>query len=375
MTGRACIRGCVVEGVHFATCSDFDGKAGTCRGCAPVEARDGVMVCDRCYGRLLRRLEAVPDLVAHLRSIADPLKAAVYDRVLVSGSGSTEAPAPVSADLLDATTDIMHVIAGPRLAPGAASDVAYRHALLAVAEVLDTYDDIANDRAAFLEWWRLIMSASLEDYPEFWTVTRALSRWPLEDRRKWASQPCPECGLRAVKITPPRHRYSRTWFVCEKCGWRKTERDDDGLWAAAFGQYAEQDRHDEGSPNMGETKKFEPKDIDLTEPIMAGIRHVIENAETVAKIGDYGVPTAAVAGAVPVLAEQFAQLADDMARHVREHYQHGDLMAGGARLVAAAIRSAVQGGLILDSLVAETEREDELAEGAAEPDEPVEAAA
>lgn len=349
---RACIRGCTIAGAHFASCADYGGDGGTCRGCAPVEARHGVMVCDRCYGRLRRRLEDTPDLVAHLRSIVDPLKAQVYDRAIVSGSGPSDAAAPVASDLLDATVDIMHVIGG-YLGSGASSLKGYSQALGAIGRVLDGYDDIANDRDVFLEWWRLVMSASLEDHPDFWTITRALSRWPLEDRRKWASQPCPECGLRAVKITPPQNRYSRTWFACEKCGWRKTEIDDDGLWAAAFGQYAEQDRLYEGSI-MGVTQNVGSKDIDLTEAIMAGIRHVIENAEAVSKLGDYGVPTAAVVGAAPKLAEQFAQLADDLAKHLRDNYQNGDLIAGGARLVADAIRSAVEGGPLVDHAACES---------------------
>lgn len=338
MSDRPCIRGCTLPGVHFATCPDYANPAGECRGCAPVEARDGVLLCTRCYDRLRRRLEVAPDLVAHLRSTADPLKAAVYDRVRVQGTTSTEAPAPVAADLLDAADDIMHVIGGGKLAPGAASDAAYRQALDAVRFVLTGFDQIANDGKAILEWWRLVMSAELPEWPEFWTITRALSRWPLEDRRRWAKQPCPECGLRSVRVTPPRHRFARTWFACSSCGWRRTEVDDDGLWAAAFGQYAEADR--EGS-NMG--IKATTRDIDLGEAIKAGVQYVLDNKTAVERAGSFGVPAAAVIGALPAIAEQFAQLAENLAGFVRGNYENGDLMAGGARLVATAIRDAVEG--------------------------------
>jgi hypothetical protein len=349
MSDRACVRGCQVEGVHYANCPDFGRTDGECRGCAPVEARDGVLLCDRCYGKLRRRLEVVPDLVAHLRSIADPLKAMQYDRPQIHGSGSAVAPAPVSADLIDAANDICHVIGCGRLEPGASSESAYKRAYWTVAYLLESFDQIANDAEAILEWWPLVMSASLPDQPDFWTITRALSRWPLEDRRTWAKQPCPECGLRTVKVSPPRHRYSRTWFACSSCSWRKTEKDDDGLWAAAFGQYARS--HDEGS-NM---QKIEVHDIDLGDAIKVGVQYVIENGDAVERVGAYGVPTAAIIGATPVLAEQFCEIAESIAKTAKANYVNGDLIAGGARLVAAAIRAAVQGDgtAVLDALAAE----------------------
>lgn len=338
MSERPCIRGCTVADLHYATCPDYGNPDGKCRGCVAVEARDGVLLCDRCYGRLRRRFEVVPDLIAHLRSLADPLKATRYDRVLVQGGGPTEAPAPVAADLLDACTDIMRIIGAGALPPGTPAARAYTRVMWTIGALLESFDYIANDAEAIEAWWPLMMSHELAEDPDVWTVGRALARWPLEDRKKWAKQPCPECGLRAVKITPPRHRLARTWFVCESCGWRKTEKDDDGLWAAAFGQYAEAGR--EGS-NM---EKLGVPDLDLTEAIRAGVQYVIENADSAKRAGAYGLPAAAIVGAVPALAEQFATLADNLAAFVRGHYQNGDLMAGGARLVATAIRDAVKDG-------------------------------
>ena len=355
MSDRACVRGCTQQGVHYATCVDFGRTDGDCRGCAPVDARNGVLLCDRCYGRLRRALELAPDVIAHLRSIADPLKATVYDRVLVNGSAPEGIPAPVAADLIDACSDIMHVIGGGKLAPGASSDAAYQQALDAVEFILLGFDQIANDADAVLEWWRLVMSSSLEaeGQGDFWTITRALLRWPLEERRRWAKQPCPECGMRAVKITPPRHRHARTWFACSSCGWRRNEKDDDGLWAAAFGLYAEAGQ-DEGS-TMGKGT-LETRDLDMGEAIKAGVQYVLDNSAAVERAGTFGVPSAAVIGALPAVAEQFAQLADSLGDHVRKNYANGDLIAGGARLVATAIRDAVAGGngaAALDALAAE----------------------
>lgn len=342
---RACIRGCMKPGEHFAACPSYGAESGECAGCVPVEARHGTLVCDRCYGRLRRRLEAAPDLVAHLRSIADPLKAQVYDRVMVSGSGPAGSPAPVAADLIDASADIMHVLGAGRLAPGASSFAAYRQALGAVGTILAAYDELANDADAFTVWWRLVMSAELEDHPGFWTITRALSRWPMEDRRKWAAQPCPECGLRAVKITPPRHRRARTWLTCSSCTWAKNDADDDGLWVAMFGLHASD--YEEGDTMTQEQTKvqqravLEGRDIDLADAIRAGVAFVVENAEAASRIGKFGVPSAAVIGATPQIAEQFAQVAEDIAKQVRRTFANGDLLAGGAKLVAEAIRASV----------------------------------
>ncbi|MER3389967.1 MAG: hypothetical protein RJQ01_08020 [Microcella sp.] len=299
-----------------------------------------MLICDRCYNRLRRRIEAAPELVGLLRSIADPLKATAYDRTTVSGSTPEGTPAPVAADLLDASADIMHVIGGGKLEPGAASDTAYSQALEAVQFVLSTFDALANDADAVLEWWRLVMSHELEDHPEFWTITRALARWPLEDRARWASQPCPECGTRSVKVTPPRHRFARSWFACASCGWRKTDKDDDGLWAAAFGQHAREGRRERGS-DMGE--QIKPKDIDLGEAIKSGVQYVLDNAEGVQRAGRFGVPAAAIIGAVPAIGEQLALIAEDLGQHVRANYANGDLIAGGVKLAVTAIRDAVEG--------------------------------
>jgi predicted RNA-binding Zn-ribbon protein involved in translation (DUF1610 family) len=321
-----------------------------------VSARQGALICDRCYGRLRRTLEAIPDLVGHLRSIADPLKAQVYDRVLVQGSAPEVAPAPVAADLLDALHDIMQTIGAGQLVPGASADVAYDQALGAVSFLLEQYDVLVNDYDAVVDWWEVVMSPSRPDAPEFWTVARALGRWPMEDRRRWAKEPCPECGLRSVKITPPRHRKAHAWFACSSCGWRKNDEDDDGLWAAAFGQYAEPDG--ERSTDMAPTS-LEPKDIDITAALKAGTEYVLAHAEQVERAGTLGPFAAFLVGALPALAEEFAGIADQIGSEIRHKYSNGVLIAGGAQLTAKAIRAAVQGTEALEVLQAAQSTEDE----------------
>ena len=348
MTDRFCVRGCTTPGVHFATCPDYAlGDAGSCKGCAPVEARDGVLICSRCYDRLRRRLEVAPDLIAHLRVLADPLKAFDYTRVRVQTSASEGSPAPVPADLLDACRDIMHAIQGGQLDPGAASDAAYRQALGAVGYLLAHYDELANDGDTILAWWRLVMSFELPEDPEFWTITKALSRWPLDDRRKWAQQPCPECGTRSVKITPPRHRHARTWLDCANCGWRKTETDDDGLWAAMFGLYAD---HYDDSNMTTEQKEIEMAErksttgaegMDFGEAFKAGVDFALAHATETDPASPSGPFAAFMVGALPLIGEEFAKAAERSAVVTRRLYQNGDLMAGGMRLVAKAIRESV----------------------------------
>lgn len=80
---RACIRGCMRRGEHFAECTDYGTTDGDCKGCVPSTAREGALVCNRCFYRVRRHLDDAPDLVAHLRSIADPTKAKQFK--LVSG--------------------------------------------------------------------------------------------------------------------------------------------------------------------------------------------------------------------------------------------------------------------------------------------------
>ncbi|TFD41731.1 hypothetical protein E3T37_03505 [Cryobacterium sp. TMT2-10] len=243
MAERVCVRGCAVRGVHFAACPNFgDADEDGCRGCVPTVAREGALICDRCYKRLLTMLEAAPDVIALIRSQADPLKAAVYDQEMVSGSASDAAPAPVKADLIDASDDMIRILrrwAGMRiigLEPGEESDAAHGHALEAVEVIVGMLDILVNDKEMILGLCADVIDMPPTEHKDAWTIIRAVRRWPTEDQSFWAAQPCPEvgCGLRAVKVIPPRRKGGPTRYLCAKCGWEKHDDDDDGLWAVAF---------------------------------------------------------------------------------------------------------------------------------------------
>lgn len=196
MAERACVRGCIVLDVHYATCDDF-GKAGTeatsCRGCAPAEARRGALICDRCFGRLRGLLVNAPDLVGRLRSLADPTKAAVFDRIRVSSSieGAT---APVPPELLDAARDVQRTLAGwaayfgeptgrAKTEAVAAFEDAHRASLVVLAEL----DRVANDldlvtrmAAGFLDRHE----PDEEGIVAFWSVADAMARFGPERRER-----------------------------------------------------------------------------------------------------------------------------------------------------------------------------------------------
>jgi hypothetical protein len=238
VSDRVCVRGCTVRGMHFAACPDF-GKTegGGCTGCVPTAARDMALVCDRCFGRMRRQLDAIPEALALIRSQADPLKAAVYDRETITGGRSPDAPAPVAADLLDAGDALMRVLRGwggsrkvGGLPPGLDAEAAYAEAMgwLPFVEL----ETIANRLDLLQSLWADLFEQG-ED-PEAWTVARALARWPLEDRSWWAAQPCPACDLRAVRVSPPRRGGGSVRYSCRACDWEATDATDDGFWTQVF---------------------------------------------------------------------------------------------------------------------------------------------
>lgn len=248
MSDRYCIRGCTVRGEHYAACPhsvrDYSGPV-VCTGCVQVEPRDGVMLCERCYRRLRRHLEDAADIVGHLRSIADPTKAAAYDRVRVQSS-QIEIPAPVAADLIDASNDITttvnmwanHVAGedrpGAGLPAGIMADAAHDLVQLAVDVILEDLDVLANDShqiGALCDGIVIVNGAA----PEVWTVADAAVRWPLEDSPRWAQAACPVCDLMAVRVQPGRNgRPARYRCSTEDCDWEANSNDDGGLWASVF---------------------------------------------------------------------------------------------------------------------------------------------
>ena len=247
-TDRTCTRGCARHGEHFAACPGYGTTDGTCKGCVPVEAADGMVVCDRCARSIRHALDDAPDLLAHLRSIADPTKATAYDRER-SGAGRIDLPAPVAADIIDASNDIMrtlrewalHVqfgdghpwVAKP-LEPGIGAAEAYDDARACADVITADLDRILNHHLEAANLHDALLTRSAGRSPEWWSVGEALARWPLQDRAHWASHPCPECGLKSVRIRPPRRAHDVTRYRCTQCGWERDDRDTDAPWAWLF---------------------------------------------------------------------------------------------------------------------------------------------
>ena len=207
MSDRVCLRGCTQEGVHYATCAwygidealisavaDLPNTPSRCNGCAPVEARDGALICDRCYKRMRRHLDNAPDLIGRLRSLSDPTSATVYDRVRIGGA-TIEAPAPVAADLIDAAEDVMRtlrtwaVYVDPRsgviggMPAGAGPIAAYDYARDCASTILSGFDGIANNAADVLALAELVLVAHpADEHGErgSWSIVDAVSRYRLE---------------------------------------------------------------------------------------------------------------------------------------------------------------------------------------------------
>ncbi|MEB0201988.1 hypothetical protein QN354_09490 [Cryobacterium sp. 5I3] len=235
------------RGEHFAACADYGVTIGaTCRGCVPSEAREGALICGRCYAAVKRNVVAAPDVIALIRSQADPLKAAVYDREMVTGSRGDSAPAPVQSDLIDAADDIIRTLRGwsyyaavgeftsrvAGLAPGADAEEAHDAALDETWAILASLDGLANDAGQVQALCTAFIDLPPAEHSGVWTIERAIRRWPLADRAYYAAQPCPvyACGIRAIRVTPPRRAGGDTRYLCAACGWEKHDYDDDGLW-------------------------------------------------------------------------------------------------------------------------------------------------
>ena len=229
---RPCIRGC--------TYRDSDDT---------VPASHGSLLCDRCLQRLRRTLQDAPDLLGHLRSLVDPQKAQVYDEEKPGGRPASSSRPPMSADLVDAADAVLETLvywaryfgdttdykrwtslpagAGPVRSHGAA-DWAAQYLLM-------NLERIGNDSLVRL-FAGAVLDVPRDPEPQEhveWTIAKALQRWPLEERPKFAKLPCPGCELRGVLVRPPRREGQERTYECKGCGWVPPilERE---LWAMYF---------------------------------------------------------------------------------------------------------------------------------------------
>ena len=250
MAERFCVRGCTVKGEHWAACPDYGREDGACRGCVQVEAREGVLLCERCYRALRRHLEDAADLVGHLRSIADPTKATPYDRIRVDSS-RPDMPAPVAADLIDASDDIVrtmrawalyvqfgeeHPWRAEGLEAGIDAATAWDDVNGCAEVILFDLDSLANNSHQILALCEGVIAIHRGE-PERWSIADAAARYSLDDQPRWANAPCPACELMAVRVQPGRNRRP-TRYRCSTigCGWEANSLDDDGLWDSVFAE-------------------------------------------------------------------------------------------------------------------------------------------
>lgn len=194
MSDRYCIRGCVRRGEHYAACQhsgpDYVGLF-PCTGCAPREAREGVMICAGCYGRSRRLLADLDDLLGRLGSLADPMKATPTDKE-PGGSRSTEPPAPIDADLIDAIRDITRTVVAWTGFTGRRT-------------IDEAFDDIANDvedMTRFAEGWLVRTTVDDDGIRPYWTVADAMAKWGPERRTKNDSEWVDDVSGEEVEAVP-----------------------------------------------------------------------------------------------------------------------------------------------------------------------------
>jgi hypothetical protein len=192
-------------------------------------------------------IAATPDMLAHLRSMTDPLKGTDYAAKAssVGGGSRLHAPPPVPVELLDAPDFIVTVLwstrevvqgripQGRMQVPVRAGAVVLRDfAEDVVAEILAGLPGL-SEREEIVPLADAVLGAPASR--DEWTLRTIFDRWSLREGPWWAVQPCPvpSCGLRAVKVTPPGVPGDETRYECAKCGWQAPA-DDDGFWAEVF---------------------------------------------------------------------------------------------------------------------------------------------
>lgn len=205
MTDRVCARGCTQRGIHFAACAGQFDEPPTCTGCAPRECRDGSLVCDTCFGRARRLLDDLPDLIARLRSLADPSKATPTDQPPRGRGQQSEAPAPVGSDLLDAII---------------ACELVWSH-WVAWGEDLQVMSNRVDAMHVF--GWLLDRHKPVDGIRPWWSVQDAVDQWGVERRpgkheRPWSPDPNSE----EVASWPVRE-WGRDQLVSRRDAWRLAE--------------------------------------------------------------------------------------------------------------------------------------------------------
>ncbi len=160
-------------------------------------------------------------------------------------------PAPVAADLIDASDDIVRTMRGWALYVQFGGDHPWRAEGLEAgidgadawddvngcAEViLDELDSLANDSHQIEALWAGVAQVHGGE-PSPWRIADAAARYALDDQPQWANVPCPDCDLKVVRVQPGRNRRpTRYRCTTSDCGWEANSLDDGGLWASFFAE-------------------------------------------------------------------------------------------------------------------------------------------
>lgn len=184
-------------------------------------------------------------MLGHLRGLTNPLRGTDYaakaDRAGQRGNPTSRAPVP--ADLLDAADYLLtllwstaEVIEG-RMPRGRVQ--------VPVGAGVPVLVDYARDLLGVILEGLPMLSRQPEIVPlvdavvgrpassEEWTVRTVLERWSVREDPWWAAQPCPLCGARSIKVTPPPAPGDEITYECKLCEWCAPE-DVDGFWAEVF---------------------------------------------------------------------------------------------------------------------------------------------
>lgn len=250
-----CVSGCSIRAEHVPGCSGVaDGQE--CPGCLPCPASHGLL-CSWCWGRLQQVVRSLPDVVSHLRQVAEPSTSCALGR---GGAGSRARLSErglwhPALDLVDE----LHAC----LAVWCDEVAAERPGLSEAPRVSRMTDPSRGDRVPFapltddatevlagwllphLEWVSCQTWAGelLDDLGS--RSRRAMARFPEEDRERVVTTVrCPSCHALSLVLVPPAAAGADLHARCtlRSCGALLTEGEWDRLLADAVAEAREADQ-------------------------------------------------------------------------------------------------------------------------------------
>lgn len=223
---RPCGHGCTIRGSHRTDCTGTNPAGKPCTGCLPRPAEG--YLCEWCYSVLTGAIEAIPDLVAHLYWIGEPV---AQNNPATDTPPSREDPALADAlpapwlaadELESMLTGWAHVITeehpnqpmrGPNAAPWHGDTVAWMRPHLPWVRH---------------QYWSVDMRYEL---PRETATLRA--RWPtIEDTEgaRRVTMPCPRCDQLTLTYTPPRNIGDKFVVSCDNPDCARVFSEDEFEW-------------------------------------------------------------------------------------------------------------------------------------------------